>query len=259
MASTSLAIEAVQDLASILCRDLVRKTVEWQGKAFVVTSFHYPSGDSINVYFEGGEDDLRITDMGGTVFNFRVYGVEMTPQRLQWVQAICASYDLNMEGSVFRKNTTRDRLGRDCLIFCEALTRIATLEYDVQPRQKSQLPQRVDSILREKVEPHRKIIRAWIDHEIDRNGSFPVDYRCNGQADPRHIFHVVSPDKATLVAAIAGLLKTHNRYVRTLSIVDPDANISTHHIDRVQMGSTDIKFGTEGNERDIERFALGEF
>jgi hypothetical protein len=112
----------------------------------------------------------------------------------------------------------------------------------------------IESILNLRLRQGRQILRHWTDQQFDRKSSFPVDYRLNGLGEARHLFHVLTSEKATLISAIAGFLRTHNIYVPTMSIVDPDAKLGEHHLDRLQLASTEIKFGVQNYEDDIAAF-----
>lgn len=248
------------DLATRICKDLVRAVAQRGMRTYIVTAFTYPDGESVNLYVENTNGETWLSDLGTTIFKVNTCGLSLTLPRHHFIQAICNTYGLQMEDATLRKRLSPNNAASECVAFCEALTRISTLEYQRELRQRSYLPELVDSLLQRTVEPVRPIARAWTNPEIDLHQSFPVDYRINGKgASPRHIFHVASAEKSTLVSAVCNFFKSKNAYVPTMSIVDPDLNLGEHFLDRLQLASTQIRFGVVGSEDIITRFGLAEF
>lgn len=244
------------DLAARLCGDMVRAVVHRGIRSYIITHFHYPDGESLNLYLESKGEAVWVSDLGTTIYKCHVGGLELNDSRRQFIQSICNTYDLEMEKNILRKRLVDTTLGTDCMVFCEALSRISTLEYQREPRPRPYLAEQIDGLLKRKVEPKRAIERKWTNKLIDPQESFPVDYRLNGTGKPRHIFQVASADKSNLVSAVCNFFKAKDVYVPTLSIVDPDLELGEHHLDRLQLASTHIRFGVSGNEDAIVKFAL---
>jgi hypothetical protein len=245
----------VTELAGGLCGDLVRSVAQRGTRSFIVTNFRYPDGDSVNLYLESKGASEWLTDLGTTIFKYGTNGLELSDSRRQFIQAICNTYGLELEKTVFRKRLTVDRPGLDCLSFCEALSRISTLEYQKESRHKGSFFEQVDNLLKHRVEAVRKIERRWTDPLIDPNQSFPVDYRMNGTGTPRNLFYVATADKSNLVSAVCNFFKIKGVYVPTMSVIDPDLNLGKHHMDRLQLASTHLRFGVVGSEDAIVEFA----
>jgi hypothetical protein len=204
---------------------------------------------------EDRDGTVHISDRGITLLKVKQSGVDLTQSRLEWIGTICGLHGLKSVSGAFSKTINAITSGADCLSFCEAITRISTLEYDAHHRQKSMLPMLIEGLLKQRLNPDRKIWRNWTAEEHDFKKSFPVDYRFNGTRAARHLFHVMSDEKATLISAVSGFLKTHNIYVPTMSVVDQNLELGIHQLDRLQLASTEIKFGFSGNENQIVEFA----
>ncbi len=244
------------ELVSRLCKDIVRAVATRGLRTYIVTNFHYPDGESVNLYLESKGDAHWLSDLGTTLFKCISGGVDLTTTRRQFIESICNMHELQLEQTTLRKRLRLENAGVDCVSFCEAISRISTLEYQRENRQRSYLPEQVESLLVRRVEPIRTIARRWTNPAIDLHESFPVDYRLNGRGEPRHIFHVASAEKSTLVSAVCNFFKAKDAYVPTLSIVDPDLELGEHYMDRLQLASTQIRFGVSGNEDPIVQFAL---
>ena len=244
-----------EKFAQRLCGDFVRRIARRGSRAFIVTQFKYPDGDFMNLYPEGRGDTFSVSDLGDTMFKCRMGGVKLTSTRMKWIDTICGIHGIRMEDSVFRKDVRQDHFGTDCLSFCEAISKISTLEYDSERRLRSFLPAQLDGLIHDCVEPVRGVTRKWTHPTLDPKQSYPVDYRFNGIGEPRHVFHVVSGDKSTLVAAVCGFLKLQGIFAPTLAVVSTDADLGPHEVDRLQRAATSIKFGIAGNEDEIIRFA----
>lgn len=251
-------LEDITEIASQLCRDFVRKVGRRGQRTFVVTNFKYPDGDFVNIYLERRGDGLCISDLGNTTFRFKISGVEMTESRANWVNAICKIHDVEYQDTVFNKRIQEDTLGTDFLKFCEAISKISTLEYDAEARQRSYLPIQLESLVSSRIEPVRPAYRNWTDSRFDFKNSYPVDYHFDETAGTKNVFHVASREKSTLVSAVSGFLKMNGIYPPTMAIVATDLNLGTHHLDRLQRAATEIRFGVSGNEDSIVDFVLGE-
>src|SRR5580658_2508435 len=120
------------DLAKRLCGDLVRRVAEWNNRSFIVTNFHYPDGDLVNLYLESDNDiftghSVFLTDLGTTLFKARENGVEVTSPRERTIEAICNSYGMEFRAGILKKKLSEENPGADCLTFCEAISRISCL------------------------------------------------------------------------------------------------------------------------------------
>jgi hypothetical protein len=83
-----------------------------------------------------------------------------------------------------------------------------------------------------------------------------VDYHFNGQMPPRNLFYATSDSKALLVTAVSHFLRSHGEAFQTMTVIDP-ARVTPKQIERIQFASDELKYGVDGNESDIVRFALG--
>jgi hypothetical protein len=247
----------IEKIQSQLCHDLLTQVDVAEGLAVAITSFMYPNGDSVNLYFEDHGDEFVVTDEGATVDFLRSQHVDMTFERKQLIRVMCGT-DVEFQSPRLVKRFDPVVAGPACMEFCETVTKVASIFYHSAGLSRSPLPMVVDDLLRKRVAPVRHIDRGWTYKQFDRKGSFPVDFRVNGLGPPRNIFSVTSASKSLLVTAVVHFLRSHGLDVPTMTIVDPDAKLSPRYIDRLQLASTEIKFGVEKHHADIVSFALGE-
>ncbi len=247
---------ALTDLANKLCRDMVHSVGHRHNRGFITTTFRYPDGDFVALYPEGIGENTYITDKGQTLFKCVVNRIPMSESREDLIDGICKRYDVVLQGGEFRKRVDLDRFGFHCLRFCEALTRVSNLQMDGDAKDRSTFSARVAALIERDVAPVRQVYHRWTDPQLDPKGDYPVDYRVNAEGPARNIFAVGSGGKSTLVSAVSSFLKLHDTYVPTMSIVDPDIQLGTHHLNRLQRASTEIRFGVTGYEQDIVNFAL---
>ena len=243
------------DLTSRLCRDMVHSVAQRDERKLITTTFRYPDGDFIPIYYEGVGSDFYITDKGQTLFKCAVKRIAVD-SRQDLIDGICKRYDVTLQEGEFRKRVDFDRFGFQCLRFCEAITRVSNLQMESDARDRSTFPARVAALIEREVAPRRAVDPRWTDPNLDPKGDYPVDYHVNKVGVPRNIFTVGSGGKSTLVSAVSSFFKLHNAYVPTLSLVDPDVKLGTHHLNRLQRASTEIRFGVTGYEDQIVKFAL---
>jgi hypothetical protein len=242
-------------IAARLCDDLVSEVALRHGREFIITTFRYPDGDSLNLYVEARGKETWVTDGGTTLYKFAVSGMRVTDARQHIIDVICRTYGLILgEDSRFSLQLDRKSPGESCRLFCEALTRVSTLRYDFLPRMQTALRTALESLLVERVRPVRRWTENWTDRLMDKKRLYPVDYRFNGVQPPRHVFRVATPYKAALVPAVVNFFRVNGQDVPTLSVIDPEANLGASHIQRVKSVSTEICFGIE--EERIVDFAL---
>lgn len=244
----------VSTIAGRLCGDLVLDVAQRGDRSFVVSSFRYPDGDYVLIYFDNyGERDFA-TDRGTTLFKCTVDRIAITDARNELITSICRRYGVELRDGELRKPLS-DNPGLDCLRFCEAITRVSNLQYETA-KDRSVLSDEVADFLEREVSPFRKIQRGWTDPQIDPDGDYPVDYRLNGVGQPRNIFYVGSGGKSTLVSAVSSFLRLNRLFVPTLAIVDPEIHLGRHHVGRLQRATTEIRFGLAGYEKDVIEFSL---
>jgi hypothetical protein len=247
----------IEKIQSQLCADLLTDIDVAEGLAVAITSFMYPNGDSVNLYFEDHDGEFVVTDEGATVDFLRSQHIEMTSERKQLIRVMCG-VDVEFQSPRLVKRFDPAIAGPACMAFCETVTRVASIFYHSSGLSRSPLPMVVDDLLRKRVSQVRHIDRGWTYKRFDTKGSFPVDFRVNGLGPPRNIFSVTSASKSLLVTAVVHFLRSHGLDVPTMTIVDPDANLSPRYIDRLQLASTEIRFGVEKHHADIVAFALGD-
>lgn len=240
-----------------LCRDLVDEDFESEGRPAVVTSFAYPNGDSVNLYFSVREDgSLWVSDEGATIDFLKDQDVELTEDRSRIVQSICNAHDIDFNGDRFSMRLDPKTAGTECLRFCEAVTRVSALYYHRAAHEKSQLKEALADVLRRRVEPSRIVIPKWI-APVDQKALYPVDHRVEGpDAPPRHIFYVTSVAKGTFVPSVVYFLRSHSIDTQTMTIVDERVKLAKAQWNRLTDTSV-VREGLEGNENAIIEFALG--
>jgi hypothetical protein len=219
----------VQELYKLVCKDAVRGLYERNGRSFIVTRFSYPSGESVNVYLAGSNGKTHLTDRGTTQYNLGVGGIDLTDQRAEFVDAVCALYDVVLVGNALTKLTSAETAGRDLLVFCEAITRISTLQYDASVRKRSSFREEVETFMTTRVEALRRVLRNWHEPIFDPRGSHLVDYRTeppSGPDDARHIFSVTSSEKAERVTGTVHFLESRNIRVPSMVLIEPALNLA---------------------------------
>jgi hypothetical protein len=246
----------IGDFADRLCRDIVHSVGRRDDRSFVVTTFRYPDGDLIALYAEGRGEDSYLTDKGTTLFKCTVSRIQMNEARQDLVDSVCRRYGVTLRDGELRKALRMQSFGLDCLRFCEAMTRISNLQFDADARSRSAFTEQVAALLERRVAPVRPILRRWTNPQLDPQGDYPIDFCVGDGNEARNVFAVGSAGKSTLVSAVSSFLKLHGAYVPTLSLVDPEIKLGTHHLNRLQRASTEIRFGVIGNEQDIVQFAL---
>jgi len=240
-----------------LCRDLLVEVESTETGSVAVTSFSYPNGDSVNLYFTDlGDGVLGVSDEGATVSFLDRQGIELSAARRQIIKTMCRPYDVEFLTPILRRQFQIPDVGTASLALCEAITAVASIFYFVESPARSSLPVAVDRILRRKVENKRGVERDWIDRRHDPKGSFPVDFRMNGLGDPRNIFPVTSASKSLMVVAVGNFLRSHRIAGQSLAIIDKEAGLGPTDMNRLSLTVNRIVRGLDGNENEIVKFAL---
>ncbi len=246
----------IEGLKRKLCRDVLVDADVVAGRSVVVTSFSYPNGDSIDIFFRSMGDTIAASDEGATLSFFKTQGVELPPDRRELIKTICRSFDVEFTTPEIRKQFQLSDIGPACLSLCEAITNVASIYYHVDTPVRSSLPVAINKLLRARVEPKRGVDRQWTSRRHDPKGSFPVDFRMNGIGDPRNIFAVTSPSKSIMTVAVMNFLKSHRIPGHSLAVIDPDAEIGPRDTNRLELTADKIIYGITGKENTIVRFAL---
>jgi hypothetical protein len=139
---------------------------------------------------------------------------------------------------------------------CEAITRVSSIYYHAGAQLRSPLPVIVGALLRERVEPIRGVERRWVDRRHDPKGAFPVDFHVNSIGEPRNIFSVSSAGKAVMVSAVVNFLRAHGHRWPTMTVIDKEAGLGPKDVNRLELASTELRFGIEDHEDDVVQFAL---
>jgi hypothetical protein len=247
----------IDRLKKRLCKDLLVEEDSTDFGSVAITSFSYPNGDSINLYFSDLGDSLAVSDEGATVSFLKNQGVEFPPERRQTIKTMCNPYDVEFVTPALRKHFQLSDIGAACMALCEAIINVSSIYYHTASPVRSPLPVAVDRLLRKRVDPKRGVERHWTDRRHDPKGSFPVDFHMNGVGEPRDIFSVTSPSKSIMVVAVVNFLRSHRTKVPTLAIVDKEANLGDRDLNRLQVTADEILFGLDGHEEKIVKFALG--
>src|SRR5688572_10402228 len=91
------------ELASRHCRDMVRGVVRRGVRSYIITTFRYPDGESLNIYLESKGETNWLSDLGTTIYKCDVGGLELNDSRLRFIQSVCNTYDLQIEKTILRK------------------------------------------------------------------------------------------------------------------------------------------------------------
>jgi Domain of unknown function DUF1828 len=247
----------IDGLKQNLCRDLLVHSDATEFGSVAITSFAYPDGDSVNLYFSEFDDSISVSDEGATVAFLRRQGIDLPPERREVIKTMCLPYDVELAATVLRRQFQMPEIGAACLGLCEAITRVATIFYQVVSPARSSLPIAMDKLLRRRVARTRGIEKQWTYRRFDPKGSFPVDFRLNGIGEPRNIFAVTSPSRSIMVVAVVNFLRSHRENAPTLAVVDKDAGLGERDINRLQLTVGELVFGLDGHENAIVKFALG--
>lgn len=221
-----------------------------------ITSFSYPNGDSINLYFSDMGDSVGVSDEGATASFLKSQGVDFTPERRNLIKTMCQSFDVEFATPVLRKQFQIEEIGAACMSLCEAITTVSSIYYHAKSPSRSSLPVAVDKLLRAKVASTRRIERDWTHPKHDPKGSFPVDFHVNGLGEPRNIFSITSPSKSIMTVAVINFLRSHRITTPSLVIIDKDSGLGPRDTNRLQLTASEIFFGLKGKEDEIVKFAL---
>jgi hypothetical protein len=246
----------IPSLKKKLCRDLLLEEASTDTASVAVTSFSYPNGDSVNLYFSDLGDTIGVSDEGATVAFLRTQGVDFTAERRSAIKTMCRPHDVEFVTPVLRKQFQMPEIATACMALCEAISIVASIYYHVGSPARSSLPLAVDKLLRARVEPKRAVQRGWTSLRHDPKASFPVDFHVNGIGEPRNIFSVTSPSKCIMVVAVINFLKSHRLSAPSMAIVDKDADLGTKDLNRLQLTANQLTFGLHGKEDRVVDFAL---
>lgn len=251
-------MKSIHDIPDALCCDLVDDTDTVLNRPCVITTLQYPNGDSINLFFDETVTGFVATDEGATRDNLADRGISLSnKERRALVQSICEPLGVNFSAGRLSRAVSSDAPGRDVLALCQAIVHVSSLHHMTGYTERSVFPILVESVVRTRVQGKCEVTRLWTAPDIDPGKAFPVDYHLNGAGRSKNIFWVNSTSKALLVTAVSQFLLSHQQVFPTLSIIDLAAKVRGRHLDRLQHSSTEFIFGVEGNEDQIEAFALG--
>jgi hypothetical protein len=246
----------IEGLKSRLCRDFIVDVDEVAGRPVAITTLDYPNGDSINLYFDRRDEQYVVSDEGATVDFLRDQHIKLTDERRDTIDAMCEPHQVILEWPRIVLPFDPADVGPACLTLAQVASQIAAIHYHSNDNLRSPLPLTVNRILRERVEPVRGVERRWVAKRYDPKEAYPVDFRVNGVGKPRHIFSVTSARKAVLVSAVVHFLRSHGIDVPTMTIVDTEAKLSRPDVNRLQLASTELRFGIEKYHQDLADFAL---
>ena len=247
----------ISGLKRKLCRDLLLEEASTELGSVAITSFSYPNGDSVNLYFDSLGDTLAVSDEGSTVAFLKSQGIELSPDRREAIKVMCRAHDVEFVTPTLRRHFQMPDIGTACMALCETIASVSSIYYHAGPPVRSSLPVAVDKLLRAKVEPRRGIERHWFDRRHDPKGSFPVDFHLNGVGEARNIFSVTSPSKSIMVVAVVNFLRSHRTKSPTLAIIDENADLGPRDLNRLQITTDEMVFGLDKHEDKIVNFALG--
>lgn len=241
----------LDQLVQTVCDDLIAGVEEYQGARYIISSLRCANGDGVVAWVEGG----KLTDRGKTLFSLQVDDIKLTKSRLEMIDAICSVHGVTKRGEDFLKTLGKDP-SRDVREYFHALTRICDLRMHAVTKEPATIEYDLDTLLNRRVLPHRTFERNWCDRRIDPQGAFRVDYRLNGKAQPRHLFHVSSKQKCDRVTGVCGFLKSEGLYAPTLAVVPDDIELGEQYLERLRLSTDALSFGVRGHEQAIIDFAL---
>jgi Domain of unknown function DUF1828 len=246
----------IAEFRNLLCGDMVRGVYELDGQSFIATRFSYPVGDSVNLYLVDEDGRQKVSDLGTTNYILRTKGIDPdTDERKRFIQSVCELYGLEVdEDFAFTKAIDEKTAGVDAIVFCEAITRISTLQYDPRPKHYSGLDVEVEEVLSASV-PAGRLTRKWVARDVDPEGYYPVDYHVNSIGKPRDIFVVSTRLRAESAAGTINFLRASRMEHSSLSIVAPNISLPRRAERKLEKVST-VTFGVVGNETRIAEFAL---
>ncbi|MFG0292305.1 MAG: DUF1828 domain-containing protein [Phycisphaerales bacterium JB050] len=236
-------------IAGNLCKDLVLAFGRRYDRSFIVSSLFYSDGDSISVYIvKTASGELLLTDAGTTFFKLLGSRHRRSDAKDQRASAACACYRAKIEDQVIFTALSAENPTESLLRLAQAAQQVFAIYSESEHSTPSDFRVAVDEAMQRVVRPKRLYYTKWNDQDLDPNGSFPVDYRLNGTGQQKNIFHISTPYKAALVSAISGFFQANDRFVPTLSIVNPESELGDHHYDRISLASTKILWGVDDEE-----------
>jgi len=244
-------------LEKLICSELVVGLRARHERRFLVTSFSYPDGDSINAYLERPQRESYLSDRGITRFKALDRNVDFTDKNQHdRVRSICAFHRAEWDGIQVRRRIATKSAPADFLAFCQAVARVADVAWYPDHHRLREFSEVVDHFVSKKIEPQRPALRNWTLSSADPHHVYSVDYHFNSSGPPVHVFTVGSKSKAILTSAVANFLRAHSAHYPTMSIIDSAAGLGDRHVRRLQLACDELVFGLQGNERLVTDFVL---
>src|SRR4051794_40494034 len=108
----AMLIDSVKDR---LCRDLLAEVGHAEDQGFAITSFTYPNGDSVNLYFDDLGDELAVSDEGTTLRFLRQQNIEITADRHEIIRSVCKTHEVEYQTPRLVKRCDIASVGAACL------------------------------------------------------------------------------------------------------------------------------------------------
>jgi len=246
----------IEQLNERICSDIIRTVARRHTRSFFVTNFRYPDGDHISVFLDQLSNESMFTDFGATLGRLSGHSSSASDRLRSIVEAVCRDFGLRTRNDEIICEFSVESVGADVLKYCQALLQISAMYYATPARQASNFPEELECLIQNRIEPKRRVDREWVLEQYDPGHVYSVDYRFNGRGQPANLFCVASVTKAPVVAATSNFLRAHHDNAKTLIIVDPRISLGEKHAGRLELSADSLRFGIQGNEAEIEIFAL---
>jgi len=115
----------IPHLAKRLCRDLLVEAQATDVGSVATTSFEYPNGDSVCLYFSDFGDTLCVSDEGATVSFLKNQGIDLPGERRSAITRMCRPFDVEFVTPALRRQFKMPEIGIACLGLCEAITAVS--------------------------------------------------------------------------------------------------------------------------------------
>src|SRR5271170_5516366 len=108
----------IEALKRKLCRDLLVRVEATDFGSVAITSFSYPNGDSVNLYFSDAGESVSVSDEGATVDYLRSRNIELPPERREVIKNMCRAHDVEFVTPTLRRFFKPPEIGVACMSLC---------------------------------------------------------------------------------------------------------------------------------------------
>ncbi len=191
---TTATIE--QEFREKVCAQ-VNLLAEGRARYRVLTPFHFEDGDHLAIVLKRENGEWVLTDEGHTYMHL-TYDLDENSlhrgTRQQIISNALSAFKVEDLQGELRMPITGSEYGNTLYDFIQALLKISDVTYLSRERVKSTFMEEFRAFMEEQVPAERRQF-DWHDPTHDPDGSYPVDCRVNGIAQPLLVFALPNDTK----------------------------------------------------------------